>query len=97
MSKGENRWFERKRVEALYTRVRPITASSDMLEAAKVALKAGASEVHLGWENCAFCGAELGEVVEHEWLNDDGSGNPKLQIHLCDRCWRLYKTDQNRN
>lgn len=92
-----NRWFERKKAQALYVRTTPMTKSRDMLEAAKVALKAGASEVHLGWENCAFCGAELGEAVEYEWLTDDGSGVPKLQVHLCDRCWRRYQADKKRN
>lgn len=96
MSK-RNRWFQRKKTQALYTRVEPMAESSDMLDCARAALKAGAKEIHLGWLNCALCGEELGEAVENEILNDAGAGSPRLEIHLCDRCWYRYKGVSKRN
>lgn len=97
MSGKRNRWFERKRAQALYTKVRPMVESNEMFQAARAALQAGCKEVHLGWEHCALCGEELGEAVESEMLTDAGEGSAKVQIHLCDRCWYKYRASQRRN
>ena len=82
---------------ALYTRVKPMVEGNEMLDCMKAAVQAGIKEVHLGWTRCAFCGVELGQAVESEFLNDAGSGSSMLQIHLCDRCWYKYKGASKKN
>lgn len=83
--------------KAFYTKVRPMAESRDMFQAAKVALQTGVKEVHLGWTRCALCGEELGPAVESDLLTDAGAGSPKVQVHLCGRCWHRYKASQRRN
>ncbi len=63
----------------------------EMMKIAEAALAAGVPQVQLGHLRCAFCGEELGPVVDTELLEGGAHSQQVVRVHLCHRCYKRYK------